>query len=66
MTSPLRGRVYTFADAHQGDYFCRVIEDCVGGSSLEAHDASLRAMQYLQTGAVRKMDEVLQAMDSQH
>ncbi|QPC86342.1 isochorismatase family protein [Mesorhizobium sp. NBSH29] len=56
---------YTYADAHQGDYFCRVIEDCVGGSSLEAHNASLRAMEYLQTGAVRQMDEVLQAMDAQ-
>jgi nicotinamidase-related amidase len=24
---------YTFVDAHQGDYFCRVIEDCVAPSS---------------------------------
>ncbi|MEP3438210.1 MAG: cysteine hydrolase [Hoeflea sp.] len=53
---------YTFADAHQGDYFCRVIENCVGGSSLEAHAASLRAMEYLQTGAVRQIDEVLEAI----
>ena len=42
---------YTFVDAHQSDYFCRVIEDCVAGSSLEAHEAALRAMEYLQTGA---------------
>ncbi len=42
---------YTFVDAHQHDYFCRVVEDCVAGSSLEAHDASLRAMEYLQTAA---------------
>ena len=53
---------YTFVDAHQGDYFCRVIEDCVGGSSLEAHAASLKAMEYLQTGAIRSLDEVLSAM----
>jgi len=53
---------YTFVDAHQHDYFCRVIEDCVGGSSIAAHDASLRAMEYLQTGAVRSRDEVLDAM----
>jgi nicotinamidase-related amidase len=33
---------YTFVDAHQHDYFCRVVEDCVGGSSTAAHDASLR------------------------
>lgn len=53
---------YTFADAHQGDYFVRVIEDCVAGSSTDAHDASLRAMEYLQTGAVRTLDEVVRAL----
>ena len=55
---------YTFVDAHQGDYFCRVIEDCVGGSTIEAHEASLKAMEYLQTGAIRSIDEVLAAMDT--
>lgn len=55
---------YTFVDAHQGDYFCRVIEDCVGGSSLEAHQASLKAMEYLQTGAIRSLSETLSAMDT--
>ncbi len=49
---------YTFVDAHQHDYFCRVVEDCVAGSSREAHDAALRAMEYLQTGARRTADEV--------
>ena len=53
---------YTFVDGHQHDYFCRVIEDCVGGSSLDAHDASLKAMEYLQTGARRGLDETLEAM----
>ncbi len=53
---------YTFVDAHQGDYFCRVVEDCVAGSSIEAHDASLKAMEYLQTGAVRSLQETLDAM----
>lgn len=42
---------YTFVDAHQHDYFCRVVEDVVAGSSLDAHEAALRAMEYLQTGA---------------
>lgn len=42
---------YTFVDAHQHDYYARVIEDCVGGSSFEAHDASLNAMEYLQRDA---------------
>lgn len=54
---------YTFVDAHQGDYFCRVIEDCVAGSSFEAHQASLNAMEYLQHGAIRQLGEVLAAMD---
>lgn len=55
---------YTFVDGHQSDYFCRVIEDCVAGSSEDAHEASLRAMEYLQTGARRSLDEVLAAMDA--
>ncbi len=54
---------YTFVDGHQGDYFCRVIEDCVAGSSREAHNAALKAMEYLQHGAIRSLDEVLAAMD---
>ncbi|MDG4674885.1 cysteine hydrolase [Shinella sp. 838] len=54
---------YTFVDGHQGDYFCRVIEDCVAGSSLAAHQASVKAMEYLQHGAIRSLDEVLTAMD---
>lgn len=53
---------YTFVDAHQSDYFCRVIEDCVAGSSLEAHNAALKAMEYLQTGAVRSLADVTGAM----
>ncbi len=55
---------YTFVDAHQSDYFCRVIEDCVAGSSQDAHEYSLRAMEYLQSGARRSLPEVLEAMDS--
>ena len=54
---------YTFVDGHQHDYFCRVVEDCVGGSSIEAHEASLKAMEYLQTGAVRSRDAVLGALE---
>jgi nicotinamidase-related amidase len=52
---------YTFADAHQRDFYVRVVEDCVGGSSLARHEASLDAMEYLQTGARRTTDEVLAA-----
>lgn len=52
---------YTFVDAHQHDYFCRVVEDCVAGSSLEAHEAALRAMEYLQRGACRSSAEIVGA-----
>ena len=55
---------YTFVDGHQSDYFCRVVEDCVAGSSIEAHEASLRAMEYLQTGARRNLDETLKALST--
>jgi nicotinamidase-related amidase len=50
---------YTFADGHQRDFHVRVVEDCVGGSSQAAHDASLNAMEYLQAGARRTCDEVI-------
>jgi nicotinamidase-related amidase len=56
---------YTFVDGHQSDYFCRVVEDCVGGSSVEAHEAALRAMEYLQTGAVQTRSAVISAMIEQ-
>ncbi len=52
---------YTFADAHQRDFHVRVVEDCVGGSTLRAHDAALEAMEYLQTGARRTTQEVVAA-----
>ena len=54
---------YTFVDGHQHDYFCRVVEDCVAGSSQEAHDAALRAMEYLQTGARRTSAEIMTAFE---
>jgi nicotinamidase-related amidase len=55
---------YTFADGHQKDFYCRVVKDCVGGSSDDAHEAALNAMEYLQTGAVRMSDEILGAFAS--
>jgi nicotinamidase-related amidase len=50
---------YTFADAHQRDFYVRVVSDAVGGSSVDRHNASLSAMEYLQTGAVRTSDEII-------
>ncbi|MDQ3481743.1 MAG: cysteine hydrolase [Actinomycetota bacterium] len=52
---------YTFVDAHQHDYHVRVATDAVGGSSQAAHDASLNAMEYLQTGALRSSVEIIAA-----
>ena len=53
---------YSFVDGHQHDYYCRVVSDCVGGTSPEAHEASLNAMEYLQAGAVITADEIIAAM----
>jgi nicotinamidase-related amidase len=53
---------YTAVDAHQHDYRIRVIEDCVGGSSQDAHEAALRAMVYLQRDALVQSADVLGAL----
>ena len=50
---------YSFVDGHQHDYYCRVVGDCVGGTSPEAHQASLNAMEYLQEGAVLTAKEII-------
>lgn len=55
---------YTFVDAHQHDYFCRVVEDVVAGSSREAHEGALAAMEYLQTGARCTSDQVIAAFEA--
>jgi nicotinamidase-related amidase len=55
---------YTFADAHQHDYHCRVVTDCVGGSSRRAHDAALEAMAYLQRDCRVTSDDVRAAFGS--
>jgi nicotinamidase-related amidase len=47
---------YTAVDAHQHDYVVRVAADAVGGSSQEAHDAALRAIEYLQRDALTTTD----------
>jgi nicotinamidase-related amidase len=54
---------YTFADAHQSDYYARVVEDCVLGSSESSHAASLNAMEYLQAGARRTSKEIISGFE---
>lgn len=51
---------YTFVDGHQHDHNCRVVEDCIGSSGEPAHDASLRTMEYLQAGARRSAQAVIE------
>ena len=53
---------YTFADAHQRDFHCRVVEDCVLGSTPARHAASLDAMAYLQRSARCTTDDVTAAL----
>jgi nicotinamidase-related amidase len=53
---------YTFADAHQHDYRCQVVTDCVGGSSRAAHDAALEAMRYLQRDCLVDSRQILEAL----
>jgi nicotinamidase-related amidase len=55
---------YTFVDAHQHDYHARVVEDACGGSTLARHEASLDAMEYLQTGARCTHESVITAFDA--
>jgi len=55
---------YTFVDAHQHDYYVRVVQDCVVGSSRSRHDAALDAMEYLQHGARVVTDFVVDAFTS--
>ena len=45
---------YTFVDAHQRDLHVKVLVDCLGGSSVEAHDAALRSMTYLQRDCLQR------------
>ena len=53
---------FTFVDGHQGDYYCRVLEDCVSGSTRAAHDAALASMEYLQAGSVMSAEDGLHAL----
>lgn len=53
---------YTSAEAHQLDYRIRVVEECCAGTSLEEHEASLTAIEYLQAGGRVKLEAMLDAI----
>ncbi len=50
---------YTCVDAHQHDFYVRVMHDAVRGSSVDAHDAALRAVHYLQRDSETNAEEVV-------
>ncbi len=53
---------YTSAEAHQRDYRIRVVEEGCAGTSIEEHEASLTAIEYLQAGGRVKLEEMLDAI----
>ncbi len=53
---------YTGADAHQHDYRIRVVRQCTSGSSEAAAQASLNALEYLQSGAVVDVEDMIEAL----
>ena len=56
---------YTAADAHQHDYYIKVVTDAVAGSSMEAHEYALKAIQYLQRDALITTADVENAQISE-
>lgn len=56
---------YTAADAHQHDYYIKVVTDAVAGSSREAHEYALKAIQYLQRDALITTADVENAQISE-
>ena len=54
---------YTAVDAHQHDYFIRVVTDAVAGSSEEAHRYALKAVQYLQRDALVTTADIESALE---
>ena len=53
---------YTSAEAHQRDYRIRVVEEGCAGTSIEEHNATLTAIEYLQAGGRVKLAEILDAI----
>ena len=49
---------YTAVDAHQHDYYVKVVTDAVAGSSKEAHEYALKAIHYLQRDSLITVADV--------
>lgn len=54
---------YTFIDAHQKDFWVRVVEDCVAGTSPDAHDDAIKQIRYLQGEAIQNSNDIIKALD---
>lgn len=55
---------YSCVDAHQRDYHLHVARDATAGSTPQAAEAALAAIEYMQTGALVNTDEMTQALRS--
>jgi isochorismate hydrolase len=53
---------YSFVDAHQNDFFCRVAEDCMAAEPPALQEGALKAMEYLQTGARQTAAALVRAL----
>lgn len=55
---------YTFIDAHQSDYWVRVIEDCVAAPDYQAHLEALTQFKYLQAESVQSSERIIEALEA--
>lgn len=53
---------YTAVDAHQNDYYIRVVTDAVAGSGKYAHESALQAIRYLQRDSLITTADVESAL----
>jgi len=54
---------YTFIDAHQRDYWVRVVEDCVAAPIYQSHLDALTQFKYLQAEAVQSSADIINELN---
>jgi len=54
---------YTFIDAHQKDFWVRIVEDCVAAPNVPAHEAAITQMRYLQAESIQNAASIIKALD---
>lgn len=55
---------YTFIDAHQSDYWVRVVEDCVAAPIYQSHLDALTQFKYLQAESVQSSKTIIEALSN--